>query len=72
MRYQISFERAGKVHWVFCEQKDTAEELVASLDLAGNHHIEILQDPNTDHARWLIVDRNRKRNVILRERPAGT
>lgn len=56
MRYQISFQRLGRVHWLFCDDKQAALLTWDALKVAGNTHIECLENPDKANARWVQLD----------------
>ena len=56
MKYQISFERLGRVHWTFCNDKQTALLIWDGLRLAGNKNIECLENPKQCDSRWIKLE----------------
>jgi len=56
MKYQISFERLGRVHWTFCNDKQTALFVWDGLRISGNINIECLENPGKRDARWIKLE----------------
>lgn len=53
MKYQFSFVRLNRRHWLFCEKRDSAELIYNALNVAGNTQIEVMENPHTKDAKWV-------------------
>lgn len=51
MRFQISFERLGKVHWVFASSEDAAQYTIDALQVASCSNIDVLDCAERAHPK---------------------
>jgi hypothetical protein len=50
-RFQISFHRLGKVHWVFTNSEDAARFVFDALKVSMSTNIEVLDNQDGKHPK---------------------